>query len=40
MPSFKIVSDFQSTGDQPQAVDRLVEELERVGIAEGLETGE
>jgi len=29
MPSFKIVSDFQPTGDQPQAVDRLVEGLER-----------
>ena len=29
MPPFKIVSDFRSTGDQPQAVDRLVEGLER-----------
>ncbi|HUU63066.1 MAG TPA: excinuclease ABC subunit UvrB [Dehalococcoidia bacterium] len=29
MPSFKIVSDFRPTGDQPQAVDRLVEGLER-----------
>jgi len=27
MPNFKIVSDFQMTGDQPQAVDRLVEGL-------------
>ena len=27
MPKFKIVSDFQMTGDQPQAVDRLVEGL-------------
>ncbi|MBA7486194.1 UvrABC system protein B [subsurface metagenome] len=29
MPPFKIVSDFMPTGDQPQAVDRLVEGLER-----------
>jgi len=29
MPPFKIVSDFRATGDQPQAVDRLVEGLER-----------
>jgi len=29
MPPFKIVSDFRPTGDQPQAVDRLVEGLER-----------
>jgi excinuclease ABC subunit B len=29
MPPFKIVSDFGLTGDQPQAVDRLVEGLER-----------
>jgi len=29
MPQFKIVSDFQMTGDQPQAVDRLVEGLEK-----------
>lgn len=29
MPLFKIVSDFKPTGDQPQAVDRLVEGLER-----------
>ncbi|MGA7676894.1 MAG: DEAD/DEAH box helicase family protein, partial [Dehalococcoidia bacterium] len=27
MPPFKIISDFQLTGDQPQAVDRLVEGL-------------
>jgi len=27
MPSFKIVSDFQATGDQPQAIQRLVEGL-------------
>lgn len=49
MPPFKIVSDFQPTGDQPQAVDRLVEglergykhqTLERIGIAEEMETGE
>ena len=30
MPQFKIVSDFRLTGDQPQAVDKLVE-----GLAEG-----
>jgi len=29
MPPFKIVSDFGPTGDQPQAVDRLVAGLER-----------
>ncbi|MBI4299414.1 MAG: DEAD/DEAH box helicase family protein, partial [Chloroflexi bacterium] len=27
MPQFKIVSDFKPTGDQPQAVDKLVEGL-------------
>ncbi|HEY51792.1 MAG TPA: excinuclease ABC subunit UvrB [Dehalococcoidia bacterium] len=32
MPDFKIVSDFRMTGDQPQAVDRLVE-----GINSGFE---
>jgi excinuclease ABC subunit B len=29
MPQFKIVSDFRMTGDQPQAVDKLVEGLEQ-----------
>jgi len=29
MPQFKIVSDFSLTGDQPQAVDRLVEGLNK-----------
>ena len=29
MPEFKIVSDFKMTGDQPQAVDKLVEGLEK-----------
>ena len=29
MPSFRLVSDFEATGDQPQAVDRLVEGLQR-----------
>ncbi|MBE0415342.1 MAG: excinuclease ABC subunit UvrB [Dehalococcoidia bacterium] len=29
MPPFRIVSDFRPTGDQPQAVDKLVEGLER-----------
>jgi len=29
MPQFKIVSDFKMTGDQPQAVDKLVEGLEK-----------
>ncbi len=29
MPQFKIVSDFRLTGDQPQAVDKLVEGLKR-----------
>ena len=27
MPQFEIVSDFRMTGDQPQAVDKLVEGL-------------
>src|SRR3989304_3675964 len=27
MSDFKLVSDFQATGDQPQAIDRLVEGL-------------
>jgi excinuclease ABC subunit B len=29
MPDFKLVSDFQPTGDQPQALDRLVEGLQK-----------
>ncbi|MBA7566755.1 UvrABC system protein B [subsurface metagenome] len=29
MPDFKIVSDFKMTGDQPQAVDKLVEGLDK-----------
>jgi excinuclease ABC subunit B len=29
MPEFKIVSDFKMTGDQPEAVDKLVEGLEK-----------
>ncbi|MDO8716617.1 MAG: excinuclease ABC subunit UvrB [Dehalococcoidales bacterium] len=29
MPEFEIISDFQMTGDQPQAVDKLVEGLEQ-----------
>jgi excinuclease ABC subunit B len=29
MPPFKIVSDFKLTGDQPQAVDKLVEGIEK-----------
>ena len=29
MPDFKIVSDFQPTGDQPQAIDKLAEGFER-----------
>jgi len=40
MPPFKIVSDFRPTRDQHQAVDRLVVEQERIGIAEEMETGE
>jgi excinuclease UvrABC helicase subunit UvrB len=30
MPPFEIVSDFRMTGDQPQAVDKLV-----AGLGEG-----
>jgi len=29
MPDFKLVSDFQPTGDQPQAIDALVDGLQR-----------
>ena len=29
MPAFKVVSDFQPTGDQPQAIEKLVEGLRR-----------
>jgi len=29
MPQFKIVSDFRLTGDQPQAIDKLVEGLDK-----------
>jgi excinuclease ABC subunit B len=29
MPQFEIVSDFGMTGDQPQAVDKLVSGLEK-----------
>ncbi|MFQ5879964.1 MAG: DEAD/DEAH box helicase family protein, partial [Dehalococcoidia bacterium] len=29
MPNLKLVSDFQMTGDQPQAVDKLVDGLAR-----------
>ncbi|MCK4961405.1 MAG: DEAD/DEAH box helicase family protein, partial [Anaerolineales bacterium] len=29
MPEFKIVSDFKMTGDQPEAVDKLVAGLHR-----------
>ena len=28
MPDFKIVSDFRPTGDQPQAIEQLVEGLD------------
>ena len=29
MPEFKIISDFKATGDQPQAVDKLVDGLDK-----------
>ena len=29
MPAFRLVSDFEPTGDQPQAIEKLVEGLER-----------
>jgi len=29
MPQFELVSDFEMTGDQPQAVDGLVEKLNK-----------
>ncbi len=28
MPNFKLVSEFQATGDQPQAIDKLVAGLD------------
>lgn len=49
MPPIKIVSDFGPTGDQLQAVDWLNaglergykhQTLERIGIADEMETGE
>ena len=36
MPDFKLVSDFQPTGDQPQAIDALVAGLERGDRAQTL----
>jgi excinuclease UvrABC helicase subunit UvrB len=30
MPDFRLVSDFQPTGDQPQAIDQLVAEAIRL----------
>jgi len=32
LPAFQVVSDFQPTGDQPQAIEKLVEGIER-GLA-------
>ena len=29
MPDFRIVSDFSPTGDQPQAIDKLVDGLDK-----------
>src|SRR6266567_3755745 len=29
MPEFNLVADFQPTGDQPQAIDKLVDGLQR-----------
>ncbi|MDP7534469.1 MAG: DEAD/DEAH box helicase family protein, partial [SAR202 cluster bacterium] len=36
MPEFEVVSDFQPTGDQPQAVDQLAEGLERGDVHQSL----
>ena len=36
MPQFQIVSDFQPTGDQPQAVDQVVDGLERGMVHQSL----
>ena len=36
MPDFKIVADFGATGDQPQAVDRLVDGIERGDVHQSL----
>ena len=32
MSEFQLVSDFQMTGDQPQAVDKLVDGLQKGSI--------
>ena len=37
MPSLRLVSHFRTTGDQPQAVDRLVEGLRRGHKRQALE---
>ncbi len=36
MPQFQIVSDFQPTGDQPQAVDEIVDGIERDMVHQSL----
>ena len=36
MPEFQIVSDFQATGDQPQAVDQIVAGMERGMVHQSL----
>ena len=36
MPQFQIVSDFQPTGDQPQAVDQIVDGIEREMVHQSL----
>ena len=36
MPQFQIVSDFQATGDQPQAVDRIIDGLDRSMVHQSL----
>ena len=36
MPQFQIVSDFQPTGDQPQAVDQIIDGIEREMVHQSL----
>ena len=36
MPDFKIASDFQMTGDQPRAVERLCESISQGNVQQAL----
>ena len=36
MPEFKVVSDFQPTGDQPEAIEKLVKDLNQGAVHQTL----